>query len=227
MSYVPSCTIVGVDLGSLQDHSAIAVVQQQAHTGDSAPRDQFSVALGWQEPPAEITHYYVRSLEQLSLGTAYSSIARRVTLICSRIYNRDSRGAIYVVVDATGVGRPVLEQIREIMIPQAHVCGVTLTASALKKTSTLYSNEVSCGKAYLARRLQIIIQQNRLHWHKNDPLATVLRKEFMDYQIRVTKSENDQYGAFTAGAHDDIITAVGLASLEDTPADVTYTRPVR
>ena len=40
-------------------------------------------------------------------------------------------------------------------------------------------------------------------------------KELLDYEIRVTEDANDHYGAFRVGAHDDLVTALGLATQED------------
>lgn len=41
--------------------------------------------------------------------------------------------------------------------------------------------------------------------------ARQLAKELLDYEIRVDELADDLYGAFKVGAHDDLVTAVGLA----------------
>jgi hypothetical protein len=38
-----------------------------------------------------------------------------------------------------------------------------------------------------------------------------------DYEIRVSEDANDKYGAFRTGAHDDLVTALGLAVQTDHP----------
>ena len=38
-----------------------------------------------------------------------------------------------------------------------------------------------------------------------------MARELEDYEIRVTEDANDRYGAFKVGAHDDLVTALGLA----------------
>ncbi len=40
-------------------------------------------------------------------------------------------------------------------------------------------------------------------------------QELKDYKIKVDIDANDKYGAFAVGAHDDLVTAVGLACIED------------
>jgi len=39
-------------------------------------------------------------------------------------------------------------------------------------------------------------------------------RELQDYEIRIDPNANEQYGAFSTGAHDDLVTALGLATLE-------------
>ncbi len=38
-----------------------------------------------------------------------------------------------------------------------------------------------------------------------------MQKELMDYEVRINEHANDTYGAFKTGAHDDSVTALGLA----------------
>jgi hypothetical protein len=56
--------------------------------------------------------------------------------------------------------------------------------------------------------------QARLHLPKN---TEVLVKELFDYEIHVFKEDNDRYGAFWVGTHDDLVTALGLAVQADPP----------
>ena len=78
----------------------------------------------------------------------------------------------------------------------------------------------SVGKAYLVSRLQVLFQSERLKLPRQHPEAEALVQELLDYEIRVSERANDTYGAFKVGAHDDLVTALGLAVLEDRdPAD--------
>ena len=42
-------------------------------------------------------------------------------------------------------------------------------------------------------------------------LGKVLKRELLDYEIRVSENANDSYGAFKVGTHDDLVTALGLS----------------
>ena len=47
------------------------------------------------------------------------------------------------------------------------------------------------------------------------PEAHALAEELRDYEIRVMPQANLVAGAFKTGAHDDLVTALGLAVLDD------------
>ncbi len=42
-----------------------------------------------------------------------------------------------------------------------------------------------------------------------------MMQELKDYRIKVDTDANDKYGAFSTGTHDDLVTALGLACIED------------
>jgi len=69
---------------------------------------------------------------------------------------------------------------------------------------------VKLGKAWLVSRLQMLLQNGRLHLPRTAE-AEALARELLDYEIRVSEDANDRYGAFRVGTHDDLVTALGLA----------------
>jgi hypothetical protein len=83
---------------------------------------------------------------------------------------------------------------------------------------TLVEGEVRLGKAWLVSQMQTLLQGGLLHL-PNTSEAEALGRELLDYEIRVSEDANDRYGAFSVGAHDDLVTALGLATQED-PAEV-------
>jgi len=42
--------------------------------------------------------------------------------------------------------------------------------------------------------------------------AAALTEELLNYEIKVSEDANEQYGAFRVGTHDDLVTAIGLAT---------------
>ena len=63
-------------------------------------------------------------------------------------------------------------------------------------------------------RMQALIQSGCIELPRTRE-AEELAEELLDYEIRVDEDANDKYGAFKVGAHDDLVTALGLAVLRD------------
>lgn len=59
------------------------------------------------------------------------------------------------------------------------------------------------------------MQTHRIKLPANLPLAAVVTRELLDYEIKVSEDGNDTYGAFRVGSHDDTVTALGLSVLHD------------
>jgi hypothetical protein len=77
------------------------------------------------------------------------------------------------------------------------------------------NGSITLGKAWLVSRMQALFQGERLHLPPGHPEAETLVKELLDYEIRVDQDANDKYGAFKVGTHDDLVTALGLATQDD------------
>jgi hypothetical protein len=189
---------VGVDLGQRRDPSAVAVVERERR-----PR----------EPRGTETHHLVRHLERLRLNTPYPAVAERVAVVVAGVQTQaGQRPTLYV--DATGVGTPIVDILRATEVP-ARLVAVYFTHGDRR---TREQGEIRLGKAWLVSRLQALLQSGRLHLPRTDE-AEALGQELLDYEIRVDEHANDRYGAFKVGTHDDLVTALGLATQED-DADV-------
>ena len=196
---------LGVDIGQKVDPTAICLVETEERNGE--------------------THFMVRHLERLDLGTAYPLVTKRLEAIVSGIRRRllDQRIAyenaigrweahgdpmndadIRMFVDATGVGLPVCDVLAAAGVP------VTPTYFTHGDRRTEEIGQVRLGKAWLVSRLKTLAQTNRLHLPTTND-AEAMKRELMDYEIRVDENANDRYGAFKVGSHDDMVTAVGLA----------------
>jgi hypothetical protein len=73
---------------------------------------------------------------------------------------------------------------------------------------------VSLGKAFMVSKLQAMLGSGRLHLPRTRE-AGVLTKELLGFELRVDQSGHERFGAFRTGAHDDLATAVGLATQVD------------
>src|SRR5262245_38941882 len=93
---------IGVDLGQRQDYSAISVI------------DQVTLVTGPRNPVTydypRINKFIVRHLERAPLGSEYTAVVERIRHHVSSIAQRH---ACDLVVDATGVGAPVVSLLKE------------------------------------------------------------------------------------------------------------------
>ncbi len=185
--------VIGVDVGQKRDPTAICVAEAVQREG------------AW--------HYLVHLLERLRLGTPYPAVAKRVGEIVDRTSQRVGKRP-RVFVDATGVGQPLVDLLKEQF---SWVLPVYFTYGNRRNES---SDRVSIGKAWLVSRLQALLQNGRIHLPQMAE-SHALARELMSYEIRVDQNATDRYGAFRVGTHDDLVTALGLA-VQDNPTELRY-----
>src|SRR5579884_1051671 len=94
---------VGLDLGKRLDYSAIAVVERWEKVAR-----QFDY-VDWKYREERTRGLQVRYLERMHLGTPYTVVVRRVAELLERLRQQ---GKCRLVVDATGVGMPVVDMLR-------------------------------------------------------------------------------------------------------------------
>ncbi|HEY8745810.1 MAG TPA: hypothetical protein VIU62_22210 [Chloroflexota bacterium] len=188
---------VGVDIGQRVDPTAIAVVDAEVRAG--------------------IVHHVARHLERLPLNTPYPQVGARVAQVVAGVA-RQTGSYPRLYVDATGVGTPVCDELKRAGV-RGHLTPVYFTYGDRRIVDS-EKGQISLGKAYLVSRLQALLQGGRLHLPKT-PEAEALGRELLDYEIKVSEDANDRYGAFKVGAHDDLVTALGLATQVD-PRPSTY-----
>jgi hypothetical protein len=183
---------VGVDIGQRIDPTAIVVAEAPAEAHGA---------------------FVVRHLERLSLGTPYPRVAERVAEVAHQLEERARGSDLWLVLDATGVGRPVVDLVREALgKTRFRVSAATFTATDRLEGGSR-SKELKVGKAWLVSRLQALLQTGRIHLPETAE-ARALASELTTYEIRVSDHASVLAGAFKTGAHDDLVTALGLAVLE-------------
>jgi len=184
---------VGIDIGQKRDPTAIAVMEME-----------WRVVEGRQED-----HYTARHLSRLPLGAEYPAITARLGEVVTNVRKRGVP-VRRVYADATGVGQPVVDQLKgagQRITPVYFTHGDRRTENA--------DGSITLGKGFLVSRLKVLMQTRRVHLAQTDEMAA-MQKELLDYELRVNENANDVYGAFSVGAHDDLATALGLA-VQDQP----------
>jgi hypothetical protein len=186
---------VGADLGQSRDYSTIAVVERAELRGD------FDHAYwAWRKETA----FRLRMLERIPLGTPYPDVARRIVEVTQA---KELGGQSHLIVDATGVGRTVVDLLREER-PAATLLPVVVTAAPLE---SMKDNYYVVPKRDLIVGLQVMFQQGRLQMAHDLQHADVFVEELLAMETKVTLAGREVYGVWREGKHDDLVFAVALA----------------
>jgi hypothetical protein len=186
---------VGVDLGQSQDFTAIAALERSELMGEYDP-----AMCAWRKEVA----LRLRYLERVPLGTPYPDIVERVRRTTTA---PELDGRCHVAVDATGVGRPVVDLLR-----RADLGGTILpaifTSGAAESLSKGY---YGVPKRDLVTGLQVLLQRGGLEIAAGLKHASELVEELAGMRVKVGGEGREQYGAWREGMHDDLVFAVALA----------------
>lgn len=145
----------------------------------------------------------LRYLHRWPLGTSYPTIVADV----GALLRRDPlKGCTTLVIDYTGVGRPVGE-----MFTQAGLVHTPLVITGGNKTIQ-DAGELHVPKRDLAMAAQALLQSGRLRFAGKLPLLDVLKAELQAFEVKTKAiTGHDQYLAWREGAHDDIVLAAAMA----------------
>lgn len=188
---------VGLDLGQASDFTALSVIESVGGV------------------------YQVRHLQRFRLGTPYPDVVVAVSKMMAQL--QDS----HLVVDNTGVGRPVVDLFRVAGLP---LVPVTITGG----------NAATCDKGtwYVPKRdlvgaLAVAFQTGTLKIAEALPEAKVLIDELLNFKVKINiRTAHDSYEAWREGVHDDLVLSVAMAlwyaSRARSPirASSHYARPV-
>ncbi len=191
--------LLGVDLGQQSDPTAIVLTEHER----SVINPNIADTPEWERRPKKIRNTYTtRMIERHPLGTPYTEVVERVKTIMNipKIV-----GETQLIVDATGVGLPVIDMMR-----QAGLSPVGIWITPGESVSRVdYGYKVP--KRDIATALQIVYQSRRIGIVKSLELTPVLVNELQNFRVKIKESTgHDQYEAWRSGQHDDIVLAQGI-----------------
>ncbi len=181
---------IGLDLGQRRDFSAIAVIER-----------------------AEYLH--VRHLERIALGTPYAGVVARVGELAR---HRVLAGKARAVVDATGVGAPVVEKMRSGRVG-CRVTAVTITGG---ERAHGFGEDWHVPKKDLLSGVRVLLEEGRLKIHRGLSESATLVRELTDIRVRQAASGGVSMGAEGPGQHDDLALAVALACWRARMPEIGY-----
>ena len=187
---------MGIDVGQAHAPTAIAVVSRIDTVTASAHLRKAN--------PEPFPRYEVLHLERLPLGTSYPRQVDAIEAMLTR--SPLNRLSPRVLVDYTGVGRPVFD-----MFAGRHVLrgaqGVVITGG---RDTTKQRTGWSVPKGELVSKLQALLHAGELRIAASLPDAAVLMRELQDFRVRYSDAGNATFSA-REGAHDDLVLALALA----------------
>lgn len=228
---LPVC--IGVDIGQIHDPTAVCVAEVlQQHTGKYRYRDPVPghyddkgawVLTDYGADPVMVSHYTIRFIQRLSLGTSYPDVAEYLTkMLCNETFSHRN---VRVLLDSTGVGRPVYDDLKKEISLRKEARHIQLRPISFVHGEKYNRSLGTLGKAFLVSRLQSLLQGKRVHG-PDIPEMKATVEELRVYEIKVDDAGKDTYGG-AIGKHDDLATALGLCCLEDPFADrVSYSQRV-
>jgi hypothetical protein len=191
-------TYIAADLGQMQDPSALCIVDRADLLWDV--RDPVT----WQ--CKRETRFEIRFLERMKLRTPYPQVVERIREVAM---NPALTGPRTLVVDATGVGAPVVDLLRAAKI-DCEIVAVAITGGANAGTSQRGLIR-SVPKRDLIVGLQLMFETGQLRIARALRGAEMLHNELMGMRVRISASGHDSYGSGREGQHDDLVLALALA----------------
>jgi hypothetical protein len=187
----------GLDLGQSSDYSALAIVREIMPTTEQPePRYEMPFLFRW------------------DLGTPYPRVVKEGIDYVRRTARQMPRADRALVVDATGVGWPVVEMFAQQQdSTPAELVGVKITSGseARYEINPQGFQQWFVPKRELVSTMQILLQSQRLAIAKRLPHAPVLVEELKNFQVKITTAANATYEAWREGDHDDMVLATALA----------------
>jgi hypothetical protein len=158
----------------------------------------------YQEPNPILEHtFQIGHLERLPLGTSYPAQVERVKELVTHLKGDRVR----LVVDATGVGRPVVDLMRKEGLEPVPV---VITAGDSESFADGFHR---VPKRNLVSTGQVLLQSGRIKIHSSLPLADTLTKELLAFKVTISAKGNDTYGNdWRENPHDDLVLSTLLAA---------------
>lgn len=205
--------IIGVDLGQSSDYTALCVLECTGReTGRFTHGRGANTGRGWRAgevSPVYEHHYAVRFLERLPIGTPYPVQVARVKELWQRL-KAEHNAYPTLVVDQTGVGRPVVDMLRAAALAPA---AVTITGG---DTVARDGQDWRAPKRDLVSVVQVLLQTKRLKIARDLGEAQTLTAELLAFKVSISLKGHDSYGndvgPWRENPHDDLVLAVALAA---------------
>lgn len=179
---------VGVDIAQASDFTAMTV----------------HVVSGSHEAP----QHRITDIHRAPIGTPYPDL---IAAIVTTVRTLTGQGhAVTLIVDATGPGRPVFDELKRFV--SCRLVGISITAGSTHSITEESPSVLWCTvpKTELVGSAVLAIEQRRVSINAELDEAETLRAEFRAVEIAVSRAGRETY-THRSGTHDDIVLAASCA----------------
>jgi hypothetical protein len=206
--------LVGVDLGQARDYTGVVVVERRYEATSPLYYDSdFRKQSSWVD--VELV-YLVRHIERFPLLMGYRKQVERLMKMLERI-----GGRLSVAADATGVGRPVVEMLRDDLYRfyqdkerRARVHSIRPAYIQITGGNKVTYNQgmLNVPKRDLIAAPLVLFQNGQLKIAEHLNQRDVLIRELENFKVKINVSTaHDSYEAWRDGDHDDLVLALAMA----------------
>ena len=186
----------GLDLGKRKDFSALALLEYTHPYTTFRNPVSYAMETDFQDP-----QYAIRNLARIPLETKYTDVVEQVRAKLIRATNQNYDCTL--IVDATGVGQPVVEMFHNLP-PRAILVPVVITSAGSESKA---KDEWRVPKNDLIAGLQVMLETGSLKIAAGLPFANALLEELLEFRGSTTAKGNE----ICEGPQDDLVLAVALA----------------
>lgn len=186
---------LGLDIGRSVDYSALTVLARKVEYNREELKGDGEL----------LTKYYAVLVKRFPLNTPYFMLEEEVDRIWRLPELRGSNN--WLIVDKTGVGAPVVENIRRNKgLP---VQGVTITGGEVVNQPA--TNEFNVPKAHLVTALMDIVQRKRFKVVKGVDNEKEFFEQVDNFGYKINReTANMSYEALQTRVHDDLVISAAL-----------------
>lgn len=189
----------GYDVGQVQDYSAWSLIRRRDMWQE---RKGLPGTRAWEEEPILNVHRYdVEDMGRFELGTSYPEQKERVKAMLS---HPTLQGRTVFVMDATGVGRPLVQDFIEEGLPP-----IPVVITGGQSVSLGKDGFYRVPKRDLVVQTQIVLESRRIKF-ANIPARKIMREELENFRLRMTKANSETYEAWRDSVHDDMVLSLLL-----------------
>lgn len=181
--------VVALDFGYSHDFTALVLLERVEYSSEQFANND--------DPAENSIKFHVGHLKRFPLGTQVHDIISFVSQLMAR---RSLAGRTGLIVDATGGGIPIVQEMRR--------CGLRPVPVTI--TAGVHASRNNVPKRDLMSRLLLILQHRRLRIPRDVKMRAELVEEFENFTVKFKSNGRATYSA-AAGAHDDLIMALSLA----------------